>query len=210
MQSLENRILPATITVTSLDDNLIADGFITLREAIQAANTNKAVDGSMAGSVGEDTIVFAPGLDTSAGLIASLAMSGEQFTISESLKITGNGSLKTVIDASSSSRIFFVSSGSLTLEKLTLQNGNLGADSGADDLRNSGAAILLASSGTLTINDCRIQENTTAGVFSSGGAVASVSGAVTITSSLFRNNTTTGNSSQGGAVFSASGALQIS
>ncbi|MFM7919134.1 MAG: right-handed parallel beta-helix repeat-containing protein, partial [Planctomycetaceae bacterium] len=210
MQSLENRILPATITVTSLDDNLNADGFITLREAIQAANTNKAVDGSVAGSVGEDTIVFAPGLDTSAGLIASLAMSGEQFTISESLKITGNGSLKTVIDASSSSRIFFVSSGSLTLEKLTLQNGNLGADSGTGDLRNSGAAILLASSGTLTINDCRIQENTTAGAFSSGGAVASVSGAVTIISSLFRNNTTTGNSSQGGAVFSASGALQIS
>ncbi|MFM7831653.1 MAG: CSLREA domain-containing protein, partial [Planctomycetaceae bacterium] len=69
MQSLENRILPATITVTSLDDNLNADGFITLREAIQAANTNKAVDGSVAGTVGEDTIVFAPALDTSAGLI---------------------------------------------------------------------------------------------------------------------------------------------
>ncbi|MFY8059787.1 MAG: CSLREA domain-containing protein, partial [Planctomycetaceae bacterium] len=150
MQSLETRILPATITVTSLDDDLTQNGFITLREAIQAANTNKAVDGSVAGSVGEDTIVFAPTLDTSAGLIASLSMSGEQFTISESLKIIGNGSLKTVIDASSSSRIFFVSSGSLTLEKLTLQNGNLGADSGPGDLRNSGAAVLLASSGTLT------------------------------------------------------------
>ena len=210
IQSLENRILPATITVTSLDDNLNADGFITLREAIQAANTNKAVDGSVAGSVGEDTIVFAPTLDTSAGLVASLAMSGEQFTISESLKITGNGSLKTVIDASSSSRIFFVSSGSLTVEKLTLQNGNLSNDSGAGDLRNAGAAILLASTGSLTINDCRIQENTTAGAFSSGGAVASVSGAITITGSLFRNNSTTGDSAPGGAVFSVSGAVQVS
>ncbi len=210
VQSLETRILPATITVTSLDDDLTQNGFITLREAIQAANTNKAVDGSVAGSVGEDTIVFAPTLDTSAGLIASLSMSGEQFTISESLKIIGNGSLKTVIDASSSSRIFFVSSGSLTLEKLTLQNGNLGADSGPGDLRNSGAAVLLASSGTLTISDCRIQEHTTTGAFSSGGAVASVSGSININSSLFRNNTTTGASSAGGAVFSGSGAVQIS
>jgi CSLREA domain-containing protein len=209
VQTLETRILPATITVTSLDDDVMQNGFVTLREAIQAANTNKAVDGSVAGSVGEDTIVFAPTLDTSAGLIASLAMSGEQFTISESVKIIGNGSLKTVIDASSSSRIFFVSSGSLTLEKLTLQNGNLGADSGPGDLRNAGAAVLLASSGTLTINDCRIQENTTAGAFSSGGAVAAVSGSITISSSLFRNNSTTGASSPGGAVFSGSGAVQI-
>ena len=57
VQSLESRILPATITVTSLDDGMLANGFVTLREAIQAANTNKSVDGSVAGSVGEDTII---------------------------------------------------------------------------------------------------------------------------------------------------------
>src|SRR5262245_3359289 len=65
---LEERCLLSTITVTSLADNLtVGDGKITLREALQAANTNLSVDGSTAGQAGgQDTIVFQPGL---AGLI---------------------------------------------------------------------------------------------------------------------------------------------
>src|SRR6478735_9230660 len=47
---LEERTLLSTITVTSLADNLDADGLVTLREAIAAANTNRRVDGSPAGS----------------------------------------------------------------------------------------------------------------------------------------------------------------
>src|SRR5947207_2345848 len=59
----EDRCLLSTITVTSLADNLNVDGQVTLREAIQAANTNLAVDGSMAGeSTVQDTIAFQSGL----------------------------------------------------------------------------------------------------------------------------------------------------
>ena len=136
VQSLESRILPATITVTSLDDGMLANGFVTLREAIQAANTNKSVDGSVAGSVGEDTIVFSPSLDTSNGLIASLSMAGEQFTITESLKIIGNGSLQTVIDASSSvtASTIVATAGSLsaaTVTPATLVPGDTGTATAA-------------------------------------------------------------------------------
>src|SRR5205807_5141450 len=52
-ECLEDRTLLSTITVTSLADNLTAgDLKITLREALQAANTNASVDGSVAGQSG--------------------------------------------------------------------------------------------------------------------------------------------------------------
>ena len=40
LEYLETRVTPATITVTSLADNLSADGQVTLREAIRTANTD--------------------------------------------------------------------------------------------------------------------------------------------------------------------------
>jgi CSLREA domain-containing protein len=61
IELLEYRAVPATITVTSLADSTAVDAQVTLREAIQAANTDLSVDGSTAGS-GADTIVFAPTL----------------------------------------------------------------------------------------------------------------------------------------------------
>ena len=54
---LEERTLLSAITVTSLADNTTVDGLVTLREAIQAAETDSSVDGSTAGS-GADEIVF--------------------------------------------------------------------------------------------------------------------------------------------------------
>src|SRR5213075_2736414 len=50
----------ATITVTIFTDNLTNNGDCSLREAIQAANTNMAVDACPAGS-GADTIQLAAG-----------------------------------------------------------------------------------------------------------------------------------------------------
>ena len=55
LEPLEERIVPATITVTSAADTS-SPGFVTLREAIQAANTNLSVNGSVAGGVNGDTI----------------------------------------------------------------------------------------------------------------------------------------------------------
>lgn len=49
----------ATIVVTSLADNLVIDGQVTLREAVQAANTDTSVDNSTGGS-GFDVIQFDP------------------------------------------------------------------------------------------------------------------------------------------------------
>src|SRR5258708_4476778 len=43
VESLEDRSLPSAITVTSVADTVVRDGAVTLREAILAADTHRAV-----------------------------------------------------------------------------------------------------------------------------------------------------------------------
>ena len=55
-------VYAASITVTTIDDELNSDGDCSLREAITAANTNAAVDNCPAGDDGAtDTITLANG-----------------------------------------------------------------------------------------------------------------------------------------------------
>ena len=51
----------ADITVNTTDDELNSDGDCSLREAIQAANTNSSVDACSAGASGLDTITLPAG-----------------------------------------------------------------------------------------------------------------------------------------------------
>src|SRR5262245_9662556 len=57
-EALEDRAVPAVITVTSTGDAIALDGFVTLREAITAANVNAASGDAPAGDPGLDTIRF--------------------------------------------------------------------------------------------------------------------------------------------------------
>src|SRR5262245_17501663 len=88
VEALEAREVPALITVTSLDDNTTTDGQVTLREAIQAANTDVSVDGSTAGS-GADTITFAPALFAGGPQVVNLQ--GALPNLSSGITITGPG-----------------------------------------------------------------------------------------------------------------------
>src|SRR5262245_1781078 len=100
---LEVRCLLSVITVTSLADNLAVDGKVTLREAIQAANTNASVDGSAAGQSGaQDKIVFQNGLTGTIKLNPALG----ELLITDSVQIVGLGAKNTVIDAQHNSRVF--------------------------------------------------------------------------------------------------------
>jgi uncharacterized repeat protein (TIGR01451 family) len=58
LERLEPRALMATIVVTGTGDTIAADGIVTLREAITAANTNAASGDAPAGDAGLDTIAF--------------------------------------------------------------------------------------------------------------------------------------------------------
>ena len=74
LETLEDRLAPATITVNSLADGATPLGQVTLRQAIQAAETQTSVNGSVAGT-GNDTIVFAPALFTSGPATITLSNS---------------------------------------------------------------------------------------------------------------------------------------
>src|SRR5262245_58713464 len=66
LESLEDRLAPATLIVNSLADNTTSgDHLLTLREAIQSINQGHLVDSSVSGQVtgsfgSKDTIQFAP------------------------------------------------------------------------------------------------------------------------------------------------------
>jgi hypothetical protein len=72
----------ATITVTSTADGSLP-GQCTLRDATIAANTNTATSGCSAGEVGNDDIVFAP------GVTGTIALTGGQLTIADKVTING-------------------------------------------------------------------------------------------------------------------------
>src|SRR5262249_35702142 len=104
LEALEDRAVPAMITVTSLLDNTTGDGQVTLREALQAAETDKSVDGSAAGS-GADTIVFDPALFAGGPQTLKLSVVGDTsvgdsaFAVGTAVTIPGPGGRATPLAA---------------------------------------------------------------------------------------------------------------
>lgn len=117
----------ATITVDSLLDNTTSDGSCTLREALAAASANTGGD-CVAGEVAPDLIVFADGLEGTLGVTE-----GTELVIQGSTTIRGPGSDRIIIDALRLTRVFRASqqvNETLSMEGLTVKNGNTSADGG--------------------------------------------------------------------------------
>jgi CSLREA domain-containing protein len=174
------------LTVTSLADNLLPDGLVTLREAIQAANTDTTVDG-VTGS-GDDVIRFAP------GLTGTIHLTGALPELSSNLEIRAPGAnLLTVRrDSGGDYRIFLVSAGATVgIAGLTITNGNLSGFVSGAGVRNQG---------TLTLARSTVAGNATGG---SGGGIFN-DGNLTVADS-----TISGNSAQFGGGISSSGTLRL-
>ena len=189
-ESLECRSLLTTFTVSSLADS----GTGSLRQAVLDANT----------TVGDDEIVFQSGLN------GTIALTSGQMVISETVQITGNGAGNSIIDAQGNSRIFEITSGAVSLNGFTLQNGQTTQNNiNYADNTNNGGAIKSLSSGTLTISGSTLSENTTIGGGAHGGAIFSDTGAIVINESVLSGNRTTGDGAYGGAVFCRAGEVTI-
>ncbi|MGH7288144.1 MAG: choice-of-anchor Q domain-containing protein, partial [Myxococcota bacterium] len=170
------------LRVTTFDDELNSDGDCSLREAIQAANSDAAVDACPAGS-GADAILLRAG--------SYLLGSAGQLVITSDLAIRGTGNGRTVIDAAHHGRVFHVAAGTVELSRLTLQNGRAAFDAG---ILNHGAVTLFRST---------VRSNTA--VISNGGI--SNYGTMAIVDSFVVDNTATREFD--GGIFNAAGATLI-
>ena len=171
--------------------DITVEGDCTLAQAIESANQDRAVDGCGAGS-GADTIT----------LTSDILLYAELPAISSPIAIAGGDFL---ISGDSFFRIFFIAEdGDLSIDSLTLQDGQAAADARACIEWDEGewaAGGAICNLGALSISASRFSGN--AADF--GGAIASV-GTVTISESELSGNAANG----GGAIFNwDGGALTI-
>ncbi|MBK7976025.1 MAG: putative metal-binding motif-containing protein [Deltaproteobacteria bacterium] len=197
----------ATLTVNASDDdlNLGPNGNCTLREAIQAANTNAAVDACDAGAPGLDTITLPSGTYTLsiAGAAEDANATGDLDAL-ESVSLVGAGSATTIVTATAlGDRILQVAAGATVMvSDVTLSGGRLTT---APGLAANGGGI--ANAGTLKLVRAVVTDNQatggsgtlngvgdTNGGSATGGAIYSAS-----TASLTLDTTTvSGNAARGG------------
>jgi CSLREA domain-containing protein len=220
----------AAITVNTTANELNSDGDCSLREAVEAANTNAAVDGCAAGSGSElDTIEFAVGRGQ------TITLAGVRLDIQDDAGLTINGQKKNItIRGSGASQVpsitptlFVVDPGTVfNLKNLTVADahsthfsGALNNDRGNVKVINStfsgNSAIEfngggIANFGTLTVINSTFSENSAGSI---GGAILNDPGCCDGGTLKVINSTFSGNSAThaGGAIINnAGGTLTVS
>src|SRR5262245_10039715 len=200
LMHLENRVVPATYTVTNNSNS----GAGSLRQAIINAN----------GSGGPDTINFLV-------IPSPITLTTGEIAINDALTIDGPGANLLTVSGNNNSRIFNTSGAAaganINIFGLTLTGGNepaAGANGGAilagnEDVnladcvitknlaRNHGGAI--SSDGNLTLTDCIISDNTVTVGTGEGGGIWHSTGQLTIDGTTISGNSA---SSLGGGIFS--------
>jgi hypothetical protein len=222
VEPLEDRSVPAVITVTTLADvTAPGDGQLTLREALAAANANSPgvppdpdVLANTVGPFGDDTIRFA------AGLVGTIALAGGALLVTDPVTVEGAGRPDITISGAGADRVFLVdaAAGAVTLRSLTVADGRA-ADGPGGGVVSRGAALTVErvtfarnrataggaidSDGPLTVSDSAFENNAAA---ADGGAVRHAPGragaVLRLTNVTFAGNTAAG---RGGGLFVGSG-----
>jgi hypothetical protein len=185
LKALEDRSLPALLTVNTLADGPVSlgDSALTLRDALFAATSG-------------DTIDFDPGLFP-LGRPGEITLTQGQLPVRTALTIAGPGAGLLTVSGNNDSRVFDVSvpgSGlpTVAIRGLTIAFGNAGAEPGGG-IRNED---------DLTVQDCVVWANSA----SSGGGIANV-GVLTVQTSAIDGNTAVGVAGgtlgDGGGIFNA-------
>ncbi len=181
----------AAITVNTTTDELNADGDCSLREAVQAANTNVAVDACPAGSASETDTLQLDNLTYTLGLVGT----GEDANATGDLDITGGGPIaingtafgRTAISGGFGDRVLDVidSGANVRLSFMSIRDG-LTLDEGGGGIRSNGDLILFR----VVVEQNNVLGNTSSAI---GGGVCIGcgigTGSATLQSSSIRNNT---------------------
>lgn len=209
LDQLEDRVTPATLVVTTLQDIVANDGLLSLREAIQATNSNSSVHGSLAGNADGDIITFNIAGNNGAGgtinLTSELAITDD--VAMDGTDLSGPAGASITIKSTEFGRAFLIGtrdgiglSHSVTLRDLAIQGGTA--------VPGPGGAIAVFWSADVTL-DTVILTNGTAGT---GGAIANFESKLTILNSSITGNTAGGTDpgTGGGAILNDQGTLLIS
>lgn len=211
----------AEYIVDSLDDTIVMDGQLTLREAIEAANTNTIVGDASAGSADEmDVIGFDPLL---AG--GTIQLNGTELSISGDLHIVGLGAESLTIDAMGLSRVFSLpgTGSDVAMEGLTITGGSAPDGGGLyvslDTLTLTDCTVtgnsssyrgggLYIDSGTTTLNICTVSGNV---AFNVGGGLYVAGGTAILTNCMVNQNSVSseGSVNDGGGLVIAGGEVTI-
>jgi hypothetical protein len=232
-EPLEDRRLLATITVnTTIDeaDGSLADGDISLRDAINLSAANDTINFSVTGAI---------------NLAIGATVLDKQLTINKNLTINGPGSSLLTINAydptptlnnGDGSRVFRIDDGnsstflSVSISGLTVSGGDRtvgnpsegfgGGVFSSENLTLTGMTIsdnaatnaggIYGGLGSLTVINCTITDNVaSSSVASQGGGISVQLGVVTVTGSTISNNTATG-SGGGLSIFRANSTITSS
>ncbi|MGE0312860.1 MAG: cadherin-like domain-containing protein [Lautropia sp.] len=166
-----------------------ADGAISLREAVLAANVD----------ADRNTIWVPAGVYALTRSGTDDDAIGGDLDLNQAVEIRGLGAAgSTVVDGLGAQRLFDVHGIDATLANLTLRDGNDG----------SGGAVSVDGA-VLTIDDLVFTGNRATGLTGQGGAIAASDAEVRIAGSRFEQNAASGLLAQGGAIAVSAGSLSI-
>ena len=165
------------IIVDSTGDTIANDGVCTLREAVNAANTDKPLPNSVLGECppgsGDDTIVFDASLAGATITLTSnddTAFGPSALLVSSTITIDGSNAPGLAISQSGTRRLFYVnSSGNLTLQNITLSGGVARGFNGGRSRRGgaggggAGMGGAVFNEGTLSVLNSTLTGNTAQG-----------------------------------------------
>jgi hypothetical protein len=174
LEVLEDRAVPATFTVTNLNDGLLVPG--SLRQAILDSNGT---------TVENDLIVFQP------GLTGTLTLTDGQLAVTRPVTINGPGSGALTISGNNASRIFLVNDGSAGALNVAISGMTL--TGGRETGLFPGGGIQVTDE-NLVLSDMVITSNTAP---LGGGIAIGPNGRLTLLNSTVSNNHVTNNTGAG-------------
>ncbi len=220
---LEDRVMLTTFVVNTALDGLGIGGagVTTLREALTAANTNASVDGSLAGDMDGDVILFDSTVFGGGGTI-NLDVALGDLLISDDVTINGilgSGSGATIVNLNGlgANRLFSINTTSapgsaiVTLTGLTLQGGDGTGTTAANDGRG-GAIYIGSSNAAVRLNSVNIIGNTASGnaATDGGGGIYNNGGRLALTNVMLDGNIANGTLGSGGGVLTTGGLVTAS